>query len=458
MKKKITIQHLKIALVALIIIRFFFDLCGEWIPGDFVPHSFALPQSKSWTVNLIPDDLEISRTAYFLLQSDHFITDVSFDRPKFRNEKVWPSAFRNRYNVLYDALLIKAYEYFYGPITLNLHNNLPDKYFTFYSLVLFFLKWLLMLIAIVPLYKCARLFLNELLTILFLMAWELYPSNWYIFPINCFDNVAISITTIIISLLILLAVEKKYNNKQIAFLGLLCCLGFSIKFHIVSITFAMCIFAIIFGLVKRNLIWIYSFTVILLLHLIIIIPLLWSTQKTLGHSVISTQSGINLFHGHNPVARGSWSPKIWGEYPDILNPILIKEKDRLSADEYVETETYKKMAIQWAVNHPLKELILSIKKVIIYFIPYNFLSWQLNPMTLLIHMGFIVLTLFMLIHPSRYTLEYWLLIVSAWSMVAFNVLYFVEYRWRYFVEPEMVLATFILFNILINKKQTKQPN
>ena len=462
MTTKINASNLKVLLVVILIIRFSLDFFGNWSVGEAFPHSFSFPQQKHWDTFLIPDDMEIARTAYFYLKTDQFLTDVSFDRPKFRDAKIWPSALRNRYNILYHALLIKAYEYLHGPLKLESTNNLSIDFFVFYSIVIFCLKWLLKLVAIFSLYRCATLFLSETVSVLFLIGWEIYPSNFYIFPLNCFDTWAAPVVSIIVCQFILLSGQKKINYKQIIFLGLLCCFAFTIKFHIIAITFSMCLFAIIYGIAKRNTTLVYSFAGIFLLHFCVIVPLLVSTKNTLGHPVISTQSGVNLFYGHNPTARGSWSNKIWVMYPEVLDPILASVKKDLSADEYTETEAYKKLAVEWAMGHPKQEVILSVKKVLIYFTPYNFISWQINPLTLLVHLGFIALTFFLLIHPSRFTIEYWLLIVPAWSIVAFNVLYFVEYRWRYYVEPEMILSAFILVKIIYDKtakiNQAVRPN
>jgi len=131
--------------------------------------------------------------------------------------------------------------------------------------------------------------------------------------------------------------------------------------------------------------------------------------------------------------------------------MLEKEKQNLSKDEYTETEAYKKLAYQWMIGHPKEEVILSIKKVLIYFTPFNFLSWRVNLFTLLVHLGFIGLTIWMVFQPLRFDIAYWILIVAPWAMVALSVLYFVEYRWRYYVEAPMLLSAFIFFRLVYDR-------
>jgi len=305
MLPRINTSLLKILFVVLLIGRFLLDFFGNWREGECLPYSFSLPADRPWAKSVIPDDREIGRSAYFYIHDHKYLIDVSNDRPKFRKEAIWPSAFRNRYHILYEVFLIKVHERFYGPVVIEADHNLSLSYLSLYAEVLFFLKWLSKLLAVYFLYKGARLFFSSGVSLLFLIAWELYPSNFYILHLTALDNIVVHICIIIVGLSLLLAVEKKPDYKKVIALGLFSCLGFTLKFHVLAITFSICLFAMLYGLLKKNYTLVFSFLAVILICLCIVFPLLRSTKNTIGHSVLSTQSAINFFHGHNPVARGS---------------------------------------------------------------------------------------------------------------------------------------------------------
>lgn len=443
-------RYLKILIVLALSFRFLIDFFGVWAPGFSLPRSLALPSQKNWTSNMIMDDREVGRAAYLYIRDHKFETEVSAERPKFREATIWPTAFRNTYNILYQVVTIRVYEFFHGPVQVEMADR-DSGYFTFFIISTFFFKWILSLISLFYLYRCAGLFLNETGSWLFILVWVLYPSNFYVFQLNGYDTVSAPLVTIIVCRLILLTVQDRISYRQILILGLLCSLAFTIKFHVFVITSSICLFAVMYGIFRRNIKLAISFAAIFLLHFSVIFPLMSITKSNIGHAVLSTQAAMNLFHGHNPVARGSWVRTIWTKYPEVMDPILESVKDKLAGDEYTETQAYKKLAIDWAMSHPKEELVLSLRKVAIYFAPNNFMNWTFNPILFLVHLGFILFSLFVIINPSRFGIGYWFLIVPAWAVVALNVLYFAEYRWRYYVEPEMLLCFIIGAGMLYEK-------
>ena len=116
-------------------------------------------------------------------------------------------------------------------------------------------------------------------------------------------------------------------------------------------------------------------------------------KELFGVYILSTQSGFELLQGHSPVAQGSWMH----HWEDMGNPLYeyahknIKNLDSLN--EYEASQARKHLAMDWAVHHPLKEIILTARKIVIYFFPDNFeelsQKWCLNIFTLLTHLLFL---------------------------------------------------------------------
>ena len=99
-----------------------------------------------------------------------------------------------------------------------------------------------------------------------------------------------------------------------------------------------------------------------------------------GRVVISTQSSVNLWHGHNAFSKGSWNPAIWQQKQAELQPMLQKDSALLAEDEYTETQVYRTEAMIWIKTHPKQELILCFRKAAIYFLPNNSNNWKINPL------------------------------------------------------------------------------
>lgn len=217
-QKRFNIYLLRKNFIAgILILRFFIDLCGEWTAGNIFPDRLLLPWAKEWNRHLNSDEPEIARIANYWLEGKGFITDVSFDRPKFREEQTWPSALRNRCNVLYHAFFIKSFEFLNGKIQVDDQQNLPDSYFSFLSILFFIVKWLLTVISFFYLWKCSTLFFSQAWADWVVILFALYPSGFYIFPINMWDTFAAPLTLIIISKFILHCSQEKVEKNNSLF-------------------------------------------------------------------------------------------------------------------------------------------------------------------------------------------------------------------------------------------------
>lgn len=172
------------------------------------------------------------------------------------------------------------------------------------------------------------------------------------------------------------------------------------------------------------------------LALLINIPVLVKNHGQFGRYVISTQAGYELMQGHNPLARGSWlgtwdSPQ--SEYYQYSRQV-IPGLDAM--DELEESDARKDYAIHWAMRHPLQEVILSMRKAAIFFMPINFQGpahWQ----NIVVH-GLFILSLFWLMAKRRITGKVLLLLLPIAADILLCLVFFTDMRWRYYAEPFMI--------------------
>jgi hypothetical protein len=167
-------------------------------------------------------------------------------------------------------------------------------------------------------------------------------------------------------------------------------------------------------------------------------------QQAFGELVFSTQSSLNLWHGHNEFARGSWNPAIWQQHYAEIEPVLEKNKAQLAGNEVTETAFYKKWATDWIKAHPKQEAILDVRKAAIYFLPENSNHHKINFFTLLVNMGFFGFIIYFLIY-QRTVPDYYYLLGPPVAILLVSIIYFVEYRWRYLADPFMLLLACIFF-------------
>jgi hypothetical protein len=128
------------------------------------------------------------------------------------------------------------------------------------------------------------------------------------------------------------------------------------------------------------------------LTIIAFIPTMQKNKKLFGSYMLGTQRSFELLQGHSPVARGSWMHH-WEEAGNPLYEYTHANIPGLdSLNEYEEANARKELAFQWAIHHPAKESVLTARKIVIYFLPYNFEQLPgiraLDMVTLMIHLLF----------------------------------------------------------------------
>jgi hypothetical protein len=220
----------------------------------------------------------------------------------------------------------------------------------------------------------------------------------------------------------------------------------------------------LFFLIAKNHIKRHFYTLLIWLNTIVCIgfsPIVYNNYKSFGSVFLSTQAGFNFFHGHNPIARGSWSSAIWEKHHDVLYPMLEANKDLPFMNEKQEADFYNHLAWQWIGEHPLKELELMARKTAMFFLPHNFMDWRIHPINALVYLGFLLYSFHYYWNFKKQDQTLLVLYVPIVAIFLLNIGYFVEYRWRYYAEPFMLFFAFCYFRqqaISIKKFHNKRPS
>jgi hypothetical protein len=155
--------------------------------------------------------------------------------------------------------------------------------------------------------------------------------------------------------------------------------------------------------------------------------------------------------GHYELAKGSWdgTVDIKGSYGYNYEREIIPRFDELS--EIEQNNAQKKIANNWIKNNIVKEIKLSFKKVAIFFLPYNFERLKVNLPMLIIHLGFFLFIFISIIkrHLIKNNPYILLPLFFIFGILMVNILFFVEYRVKYFADPFMLILTIIALKTTI---------
>jgi hypothetical protein len=107
-----------------------------------------------------------------------------------------------------------------------------------------------------------------------------------------------------------------------------------------------------------------------------------------------------------------------------------------------------KIGSNWIKNNIGKEIILDLKKTAIFFMPYNFDFLKFSFPMFLIHLGFFMFAFFALIKRKLIINNSAVLFSLTWVFGVFivNILFFVEYRIKYFADPYMLILSIFIFS------------
>jgi hypothetical protein len=443
-------------ILVIVLFRFLLEYNSNINLGHIMPNILQKNESKNWEGSINVDDNELCDLGNYFLTNKKFITNISFDRPKFREDTIWITALRNQFYVLYFSGLIYTYNSFsYDVESYNLDKH---KYLQLHSKIFFVAKWLIFLVSLIFGFKILRIHFSDNLSFLGTIILALYPSTFYVLSFNTFDSLGYSLSIIVLGLVFF--GNKLVENKILyySFLSIFTLFTCLAKLHLM-ILIIFCSFLILactFFNRKKYKIKLTPQIVAITICFFVYSLCGYINYRNSGHFIISTQSGINFFHGHNPIAKGSWNGNIWAEYSSILNPILSSHISKLKSDEYTESNEYKKIAFEWIIENPMLEFKLILKKIGIFFFPHNFLSWDINIITLIMHLSFFVFLIISFKDVNKDIPFKIFVITPIISILLLNIIFFVEYRWRFYIDGFFVFSFIAILEKLANLNVTQK--
>jgi hypothetical protein len=338
------------------------------------------------------------------------------------------------------------------------NKNHISNYYILYGQFLIWLAFFLTLISIPFLHKiieAINLNNKKFISNAILIPYILFPSSlFYIGAIPMYENITVPCLVIIISLLIQFLQDKR--PKYGAFIiSLLTGVVISIRpqsYIPLFIIFSYFLYQLVIKMyhykkINKSMlqVLIYTFIVVIINvgHTIYINYSLWNKL------VFSTR-GDALLWGHNPLARGSWdstfdipgSPGF--EYQKKNIPELF------NLNEYETSKAKASLAVKNIFLYPKHEIELIFKKLAIFFLPYNFLDYHFSFILFFVYSGFILYILYFILNFKNEILNYSRTICLIWviGVITVNIIFFVEYRIRYFAEPFMLILSMWIYDKL----------
>ncbi|MBT4730456.1 hypothetical protein HOB87_00605 [Candidatus Woesearchaeota archaeon] len=283
----------------------------------------------------------------------------------------------------------------------------------------------------------------------------IYPSNLlYIGNIFLYEKFVLPL--MIVTLFILLDLVKNSNKSYIFFVPIIVTLSSLFRAHMIFIYFIIFIIFLLYSLRSnsdiRNFKRLLIISIITAITLIIThIPFLQKNHEMFGSYVISTEAGYVFMFGHNDMARGAWpgNPDT-GEYSyNDYSKDVIQDLDKLNEAE--EGVARGKYALGWIKSNPLKEFELIARKIAIFMLPKNFLSGY-NPLNIIVHALFLISIIIAIREKKVDSIT--LLFASPFiASLLLSLIFFVDFRWRYFSEPSFILiASYQLWKYKPNKR------
>jgi hypothetical protein len=189
------------------------------------------------------------------------------------------------------------------------------------------------------------------------------------------------------------------------------------------------------------------------------IPTLQKNKRLFGTYFISTQAGFELLNGHNGITGGNWRITTPGSALDRYVHEKIPGIDTL--DEYAESKAREQLAREWIRQNPGMEAKYIFKKMARYFMPENGNAYRIkpvfkyHPLTILVHLIFLTgfITALLKDRKSLVTDTTILLLIPVGVTLLLSVVFFFDFKLRYYAEPCMIILAACMTNHFIKLKK-----
>lgn len=404
------------------------------------------------------DEPEFITSAIYFTQSGKIMTDRFLYLSNIpKQPPVYLSAIRPKAYIYLHYWGLKIYAKQKGIYEINKKTINIYDYLHYYHLMMCILKTLLFPISLIAFFKSIKILgFNHDFQYVAAILYTLIPSVFiFIGYLDMWENIALySLLIVYYTLLKNIVGDPISRFHYIVFFLLL---GISVLFrpHLLLIYMSMLGFTFFLNVrkfvtrkvAKFNFLPLMGLVFIVLIH----IPILVQNHQYFGKYFLSTQSNFEFYQGHNEFARGSWNMNLVNQHPAYFDS-LIKSNNLVTADELSESLVYKKIANDWIVKHPLQEIVLSLRKIAGYFLPFNFMNHRVNLYTLVLFISFFaacfrIMMLVIKRHKFQNAEILVLTFIPCLVSIGLTLLFFVGERWRFYAEPFFL----IFFLSFLNK-------
>ena len=463
---------MKQLIILSILIKVFFTL---FVSYDIYNHKdhFSIDMKSKYFCN--NDEDLIANIAHTLVKTNQFrSTNINYSTNEIYYKKttfcpVFPVYIHVGFMYLYEFLTKKTLS---AVDIFNWEN--PDRnshYFYCYSIFITILSLILFIASIFPFIRLIKhcgiehKTLRTSIAILYI----LFPSCFiYVGLLTQYENIALPCLIITIESIINVFILRKVESKIVLFIKtLLIVFSTLIRPQVTIVLFIVMLFVVLLlvtDYLKNKMRPTISATyLILYISVGIIIShgsiVLHNYFKVWDEPVYNTR-GDALLIGHNPLAKGSWDGHFAIPGSKSYNYQLKSIPNFINLSEVELSKAQTKLAKQWIISNPKEELILICRKIGIFFLPYNYEHLRFDIILFLVYISTIFLmsySFYKIIFKLR-TMNFrepvFLIQIVVLSVLSINVLYFVEYRIRYFADPFMLLLFGVLLQNLIIYAET----
>lgn len=348
-----------------------------------------------------------------------------------RTKQYKPTAFHGAFTVLLYEQLIR--------------QGIPPKA---WALFIHGISCLLFAVSVWYFYRLAALYIrDERLRTGATLTYAFYPSvQYYIGSLLLYENFAGSLLIIVLYYLLRPATEK-FRRGLFVLLPMLIAVSCWFRPQLIIIYTVTLALLLLFSAQRKSILLVSVLACFLATAGFV--PTLQKNKHLFGAYMLSTQLNFELLQGHNPHARGSWQH----HWYDPGNPLYEYAHHNIpgldTMNEYEEALARKKLAVDWALSHPGEELMLTLRKLAIFFMPYNFEEldavYGLNAITGTVHLLFLFGTVWLL-WKRRLKRPAIALYFPVIATVLLSLVFYFGCRWRFYAEPFMILVVWVFLN------------
>lgn len=283
----------------------------------------------------------------------------------------------------------------------------------------------------------------------------------YIGLIPLYENISLPISVIFIATLSSILMNKPNIKKRIiVIIPVLITFGVMIRPQMLIPTLLVLIIFFIYiiantrkkGFKENKIAWffIFYFSVVFTISQSIVIITNYKHFKTIFY----TNRADGYMWGHYDLAKGSWDGTVDIEGSDAYKytRLIIPNFDTMS--ELEQNKSQQQIANNWIMNNPAKELKLFVKKIAIFFMPYNFNNLKFSASIFITHLGFLFFCIISFLKFRSISKNQTLMLIFVFTIgvLLVNILFFVEHRVKYFADPYLLIISVFTIDFFTRKK------